>query len=82
MQANSGRPWAGYWLIQVGVVLMAFGIGALLGYLAGRLPAPARTALPPAGQGVVDRAERHANSADYLTRRLTIGVSKLEKSRP
>lgn len=66
------------WLIQVGVLCMAFGIGGFLGYLAGRMPAP-----PPAplvDTGTVTRAERHANSADYLTRRLTVGVSRLERS--
>jgi hypothetical protein len=64
-----------YWLIWVGIVLMAFGAGGFIGFLAGRLrPAPS----PP----LYTRAEAHANNAEYLARRLTIGVSKLEKSDP
>ena len=69
------------WLIQVGVVLMAFGIGGFLGYAVARVPAMRPSAPAPAASDrlTLQRAERHANSADYLSRRLTIGVSKLEK---
>jgi hypothetical protein len=64
-----------YWLIWTGLVLMAFGAGGFLGFAAGRVHAE-----PPSMLNI--RAESHANAADYLARRLTIGVSKLEKSDP
>ena len=72
------------WLIQLGVVLMAFGIGGFLGYLAGRIPSVRQPAPAPAAsdRATLDRAERHANSADYVSRRLVIGTSKLERRHP
>jgi hypothetical protein len=62
-----------YWLIRVGVVLMAFGAGGFLGFGAGRVWAEPSAPL-------YARAEDHANASDYLSHRLTIGVSKLEQS--
>ena len=61
-----------HWLIRVGVLLMAFGAGGFVGFAAGRVRAE-----PPTTLSV--RAESHANSADYLSRRLTVGISKLER---
>jgi hypothetical protein len=64
-----------YSLIRVGVVLMAFGVGGFLGFAAGSIrPVPAAP--------LFTRAEDHANSSDYLSRRLTIGMSKLENTDP
>lgn len=64
-----------YWLIRVGVLLMAFGGGGFVGFAAGRVRAE-----PPTVLSV--RAESHANNSDYLARRLIVGISKLEKPQP
>ena len=57
-------------MIQVGVLLMTFGIGAFLGFATGfqfnREPT------------VLVRTESHANNSEYLAKHLTGGMSKLE----
>jgi hypothetical protein len=64
------------WLIQLGVVLMAFGVGGLIGFLAGR-----SFAAPPLAPSspYLTRAELHANNAEYFAHRAIIGASHLER---
>jgi hypothetical protein len=69
----------GPWMLQLGLIFMAFGAGGFLGFAVGRAPAFAAPQTTPA-QGTLERSERHANNADYLTHRLIAGVSKIEKS--
>lgn len=77
-QRDSSDRSVASWLIQVGVIFMAFGIGSFLGYLAGsrQTPPPQPQSVP----GVLTRAEAHANNAEYAARHLTIGISKLERA--
>ena len=68
--------WAGLWLVQLGVLLMTFGIGGFLGFIVGRTPVFA--AVPPRSY-VADRAERRANDAEYYARRTIVGISRVER---
>jgi len=65
-------------LIQLGVVLMAFGVGGFLGYVVGRFPVSASNA---PNTETLTRAELHANNAEYLAHRAIVGVSRLEGRR-
>jgi hypothetical protein len=72
----------GWRLIQLGTVLMAFGVGGFLGFAVAseRHVATGTPAAPAVAPVVITRAETHANAADYLARRLTLGISKLENT--
>ena len=76
-EKNATQFGSGRWLIHLGVLLMTFGAGAFLGFIVGRAPIFAQAAPQP----LTDRAERHANDAEYYARRSIVGISRIERNR-
>jgi len=66
------------WIVQLGVLLMTFGVGGFLGFIGGRAPVFAQE---PPQSPIAERTERHANEAEYNARRTIVGISRVQQNK-
>jgi len=75
-EGHDRGAWAGWWIIQLGVLLMTFGVGGFFGFSVGRAPAFAQE---PARSPFAALTEQHANNAEYYAKRSIVGISRVQQ---